>query len=88
MASGLAVIGTAVDGVPEVIQDGVNGLLVPAKDEAALTRALYTLVDDPALRRRLGVAGLEITRTRFSVATMAAEMEAFYLRALAERRSQ
>jgi glycosyltransferase involved in cell wall biosynthesis len=88
MAAGLAVIGTAVDGVPEVIQDGVNGLLVPAKDEAALTRALYTLVDDPALRRRLGAAGLEITRTRFSVATMAAEMEAFYLRSLAERRGR
>ena len=88
MAAGLAVIGTAVDGVPEVIQDGVNGLLVPAKDEAALTRALYALVDDPELRRRFGAAGREITRTRFSVATMAAEMEAFYLRSLAERRGR
>lgn len=88
MAAGRAVIGTAVDGVPEVIQDGVNGLLVPTKDEAALTRALYTLVDDPDLRHRFGAAGLEITRTRFSVATMAAEMEAFYLRSLAERRGR
>lgn len=86
MAAGLAVIGTAVDGVPEVISDGVNGLLVPSKDQAALTRALYALVDDAALRCRLGEAGLAITRTRFSVATMAAEMEAFYLASLAERR--
>lgn len=85
MAAGLATIGTAVDGVPEVIQDGVSGLLVPAKDEQALTRALYTLVDDPELRRRFGRAGQEITQTRFSVATMAAEMEAFYLKSLAER---
>jgi glycosyltransferase involved in cell wall biosynthesis len=88
MAAGLAVIGTAVDGVPEVIQNGVNGLLVPARDKAALTRALYTLVDDAKLRHRLGVAGLESTRSRFSVTTMAAEMEAFYLRSLAERRKQ
>ena len=40
------------------------------------------------LRRRFGAAGREITRTRFSVATMAAEMEAFYLRSLAERRGR
>lgn len=86
MAAGLAVIGTAVDGVPEVIADGVNGLLVPSKDQAALTQALYTLVDDATLRRRFGQAGLAITQTRFSVATMAAEMEAFYLKSLAERR--
>lgn len=87
MASGLAVIGTAVDGVPEVIQDGVNGLLVPSKDQPALTRALYALVDDAELRRRLGKAGLAITGSRFSVATMAEEMETFYLASLAERRT-
>ncbi|HTZ00011.1 MAG TPA: glycosyltransferase [Rhodocyclaceae bacterium] len=87
MAAGLAVVGTAVDGVPEVVRHGVSGLLVPAKDTAALTAALRTLVTDAALRRRFGQAGLEITRTRFSVATMAAEMEAFYLKSLEERRA-
>ena len=85
MSEGCPVVGAAAGSVPELVSDGVNGLLVPAKDEAALTRALYTLADDPELRRRFGAAGLEITRTRFSVATMAAEMEAFYLRSLAER---
>lgn len=85
MAAGRAVIGTAVDGVPEVIQHEVNGLLVPSKDQAALTEALRTLAGDADLRRRYGEAGLEITRTRFSVATMAAEMEAFYLKSLDER---
>jgi glycosyltransferase involved in cell wall biosynthesis len=88
MAAGLATIGTAVDGVPEVIQDGVSGLLVPPKDEAALTRALYTLVDDPELRGRFGRAGQAITQTRFGVATMAAEMENFYQRSLAEMHGQ
>lgn len=86
MAAGLAVVGTAVDGVPEVINDGINGFLVPSKDQQALTKALFTLVDDPVLRRNFGNAGQAITRTRFSVATMAAEMEAFYMASLKERR--
>jgi glycosyltransferase involved in cell wall biosynthesis len=86
MAAGLATIGTAVDGVPEVIADNVTGILVPPRDQEALTRALFTLADDAALCRRMGQAGLAVTRTRFSVATMASEMEAFYLRSLAERR--
>jgi glycosyltransferase involved in cell wall biosynthesis len=85
MAAGLATIGTAVDGVPEVIEDGVTGILVPAKDRAALTKALFTLVDDPGRCRQMGQAGLAVTRTRFSVATMAAEMEAFYRHSLQER---
>ncbi|GAA5784518.1 glycosyltransferase [Chitiniphilus shinanonensis] len=86
MAMGLPVIGTRVDGVPEVIEDGVNGLLVPAQDVPALRGALETLIADPALRQRMGEAGRAITRTRFAVATMAGEMEAFYLKSLAERR--
>lgn len=87
MAAGLATIGTAVDGVPEVIGDGVTGILVPAKDRDALTRALFTLADDPARRRQMGEAGLAVTRTRFSVATMASEMEAFYRHSLEQRRA-
>ncbi|HET8608401.1 MAG TPA: glycosyltransferase [Burkholderiales bacterium] len=78
MAAGLPVIGTAVGGVPEVIENNVNGLLAPAQDRDALTAALFTMVDDPALRARMGEAGRALTATRFSVETMAAEMEALY----------
>jgi glycosyltransferase involved in cell wall biosynthesis len=85
MAAGLPVIGTAVDGVPEVIDDGVNGLLIPAHDEAALARALLRVVDAPEERRRMGDAGLQTTRTRFSIDTMANEMAAFYRSSLLER---
>jgi glycosyltransferase involved in cell wall biosynthesis len=85
MAAGLPVIGTAVDGVPEVIDDGVNGLLVPAHDDRALAAALLRLADAPDDRRRMGDAGLRITQTRFSVDTMANEMAAFYVSSLSER---
>jgi glycosyltransferase involved in cell wall biosynthesis len=56
MAVGLPVIGTRVDGVPELIDDGVNGLLVPAHDIDALRSALARLIDDAPLRERLGRA--------------------------------
>lgn len=85
MAAGLPVIGTAVDGVPEVIDDGVNGLLVSAHDDPALAAAMLRLVDAPDERRRMGAAGLRTTQTRFSVDTMASEMVAFYRSGLSER---
>lgn len=85
MAAGLPVIGTSVDGVPEVIEHGVNGLLIAAHDDHALSAALLRLIDSPAERRRMGDEGVRITQTRFSVDTMADEMVAFYRRSLAER---
>lgn len=59
MAMEIPCVATYVAGVPELIQDGVNGLLVPASDVAALEKALARLVDDAALRGRLGKAGRE-----------------------------
>jgi glycosyltransferase involved in cell wall biosynthesis len=54
MAAGKAVVATAVGGNVEVVKDGVNGLLVPAKDPAALAVAIMKLLEDPALAERLG----------------------------------
>lgn len=56
MAAGLAVVATDAGQVGDLIEDGVNGLLCPAGDEAALTHSLDRLRRDPALRRRLGDA--------------------------------
>jgi len=56
MASGLPVVATAVGGIPGVVKDGVNGLLVPAAAPAALRDALVRLLANPALRQRLGTA--------------------------------
>jgi glycosyltransferase involved in cell wall biosynthesis len=56
MASGLPVVASAVAGIPEVITEGVDGLLVPPGDAAALASALKRCVDSPQLCRRLGAA--------------------------------
>jgi glycosyltransferase involved in cell wall biosynthesis len=57
LAAGLAVVATDAGGPAELIEDGVDGLLVLPGDPAALASTLDDLVRDPALRRRLGVAG-------------------------------
>lgn len=61
----LACVSTSVSGVPELIEDGVNGLLVPPEDVTALAAALETAIRDPALRRRLGAAAERKVRASF-----------------------
>jgi glycosyltransferase involved in cell wall biosynthesis len=61
----LACLSTAVSGVPELIEDGVTGALVPPDDPAALAEALARLIGDPALRARLAAAGQDHLRAHF-----------------------
>jgi len=56
LASGLPVLASAVDGIPEIVEDGIQGLLVAPEDTAALISALERM-QDPVLRARLGAAG-------------------------------
>jgi glycosyltransferase involved in cell wall biosynthesis len=56
MAYGCPIVTTAVGGIPELIQDGVNGLLCPAGNAERLARHVCTLIEDASLRRRLGQA--------------------------------
>jgi glycosyltransferase involved in cell wall biosynthesis len=65
MASGLPVVTTPVSGIPELIEDGVTGLLVPPDDPTALAGTLLRLLEDPALAERLGCAGQAAVRERF-----------------------
>ncbi|MEM7119972.1 MAG: glycosyltransferase family 4 protein [Pseudomonadota bacterium] len=58
-SQGLAIVTTAVSAVPELISDGVNGILNPPGDPAALAASLARLISDPAMRRRMGDAGRE-----------------------------
>ena len=76
MASGVPCVATYVAGVPELIRDGVDGLLVPAADGAALAAALARLVDDPSLRRRLGDAGRRRVVERYDAEARADELAA------------
>jgi len=63
---GLVCLSTQVSGVPELISDGENGLLVPPDDIDALRSAIERLIQTPALRKRLGDTGLREVRTKFS----------------------
>ena len=65
MAMGVPVISTAISGIPELIQDGVNGLLVPVRDADAVAAAVRTLLDSPELRRKLSEAGRRTVCERF-----------------------
>jgi len=63
-ANGIPVIGANAGGIPGVVSDGVDGLLVPFGDIPALASALRRLLDDPALRRRMGEAGSPLPALR------------------------
>jgi glycosyltransferase involved in cell wall biosynthesis len=56
MASGVPVVTTSVGGVPELVQDGANGAMVPPGDPALVAQALAVLLADPDLRVRMGRA--------------------------------
>jgi len=65
MAMGLPVVSTTVAGVPELIEDGRTGLLVPEQDPGALATAIERLMDDPALRDRLRTNARADVHARF-----------------------
>jgi glycosyltransferase involved in cell wall biosynthesis len=83
MACGLPVISTAVGGVPDVVNEGVSGLLVPNGDEPALEAALASLRADPARAAALGAAGRAASR-QHSAAVMLERYLALYQRCRAE----
>ena len=64
------VVACRVGGNPEAVEEGVTGLLAPARDPAALAEALGRLVDDGDLRRRMGEAGRERAEREFSLGAM------------------
>ncbi len=66
-SQGLACISTRVSAVPELIEDGVTGLLVPPDDDAALAAALKRLMTRPRLRARLAAQGRQRVQAAFSV---------------------
>jgi colanic acid/amylovoran biosynthesis glycosyltransferase len=74
MAMELPVVTTRIMGIPELIEDGKNGVLVPPGRVDALTDALYRLIGAPEERRRMGAAGREKVRADYDVARSAARM--------------
>jgi glycosyltransferase involved in cell wall biosynthesis len=78
MAAGVPVVATNVGGVPELIENGVNGLLVPPHDPRALSAAICRLLADPALAAGMATAAKRDARERFSVERMVRETEELY----------
>jgi glycosyltransferase involved in cell wall biosynthesis len=78
MALGLPVVASGVDGVPEAVTSGKDGLLVPPAKPAALAVALKRLADEPALRASLGSAAKIAVSARFTLPRMIAEYERAY----------
>jgi len=73
-------VSTRVGGIPEVVEDGESGLLVPAGDVDALAKTLDALIHDPSRRQALGRAAKARARERFSAEVIVPRYEALYRR--------
>ena len=83
MASARAVVATNVGGLPEIIEDGVSGLLVPPRDPGALSVAIARLLETPELRKQLGLAARSCVERKFTWEQVASETTTAYERAIA-----
>jgi glycosyltransferase involved in cell wall biosynthesis len=86
MEAGLPVVATRVGGLPDLVDDGVHGLLVPRRDPAALAGALDDLLGDPGRRHAMGSAGRQRRREQFDFEVMIERLEDLYERLYADRR--
>lgn len=82
MAMQKAVLATEVDGSRELVENGVNGLVVHRGDHSALEDGLVQLATDAALRQRLGCAARMTIENGFDVGSMTRKIESLYLETL------
>jgi glycosyltransferase involved in cell wall biosynthesis len=87
MASSLPVVGTRVGGIPEVVDEGVTGTLVPPRDPDAMAAALAHYAASPALAHEHGRAGRERVLRHYNMTAMVAAYQALY-DTLCERKKQ
>ncbi len=80
MAFGVPVVATRSGGIPDILRDGENGLLVAERDPAALAQAIARLADEPELAVRLAEAGRRDVRDRFAPRRIAARFDEVYQR--------
>ncbi len=81
-AAGVAVAATAVGGIPELVNDGVTGLLVPPGEPERLAAAIAHLLDDAALRQHLTAAARQLVQQEVTLARMAERYRRVYEQAL------
>jgi glycosyltransferase involved in cell wall biosynthesis len=78
MAAGKPVVATAAGGVLEIIEDGVNGLLVPCKDSSALAQAILLLLSDQGKAAQVGSVARQFVVKKFSLERHVAEVQSVY----------
>jgi len=78
MALAKPVVGTRVGGIPEIVEDGVTGILVEPKNVDQLTGALSVLLNDSDLIKKMGEAGLDLCKEKFLVSSAARELTEIY----------
>jgi glycosyltransferase involved in cell wall biosynthesis len=78
MSAGNPVIATPVGGIPELVENGRHGLLIPVGDDRALTEAIARIAESKSLRRALGQAGLDRVEHDFSFFQMTERYESLY----------
>ena len=78
MACSKPIVATRAGGIPEVVDDGRTGVLVPTRDAHAMASAILSLLENPDARTRMGEAGLARLRERFTVERMVAGTAAVY----------
>jgi glycosyltransferase involved in cell wall biosynthesis len=86
MALSRPVVASAVGGIPEMIDDGRTGLLVPPRDPGALAAAIVRLLSDADFAARIGTAGHDLVNERFCVEQMVRAVETIYDDAVADER--
>jgi colanic acid/amylovoran biosynthesis glycosyltransferase len=82
MASGLPVVATRHGGIPEAVIDGVNGLLVPERDDEGLAKSLLKLVEDPARWKMLGASASHTIAMEFAQPRQIESLESAYFEAI------
>lgn len=86
MAAAAPIVATSVGGIPELIEDKTHGLLVPPQDAASLAGAIRSLLADPALARRLGVAARDRQLASYDLDAVVRELEGIYIELAAKSR--
>ena len=85
MGCGLPVVATAQGGNPEIVEDGVTGLLVPPRDEVALARAIVQLLENRRFAEAMGARARALVADRFTWRVQAARLAAYYDELVAAR---
>lgn len=78
MASSLPVVATNVGGIPEIVEDGINGILVPPRNSESLFQSILYLLKNEEKAKEMGQAGYRLVREKFSIEKMVREISRIY----------